>query len=142
MDEPIIITFFFAAILIFGGVLFAVISFSKRGIKSLDMEKYRCRWMEIEGQLNRNDDMTYTLSILHADALLDKALKEKNIPGKTMGERMKQLQGKWTNGNGVWAAHKLRNKLAHEPETVKLDYDRTKQALVAFKQALKDIGAI
>jgi len=142
MEEPAVVILFFAAIFIFGGILFAVISLSKRGIRSLDVEKYRCRWMEIESGLNRNDDKSFALSILNADSLLDKALREKNIPGKTMGERMKQLQGKWTNGNGVWAAHKLRNRIAHEPEDLRIDYDRTRQALVAFKQALKDVGAI
>ena len=98
--------------------------------------------MEIECRLRRENESEYPLCILHADALLDKALRERGTSGKTMGERMKQLQGKWTNGNGVWAAHKLRNKIAHEPETVKLDYERTRQALGAFKQALKDVGAI
>ncbi len=142
MDQPIALIFFFAAILIFGGILFAIIAFTKRGIRSLDVEKYRCRWMEIEGQLVKDDPKTYSLCILNADSLLDKALREKNIPGKTMGERMKQLQGKWTNGNGVWAAHKLRNRIAHEPEGLNLDYDRTRQALGSFKQALKDVGAI
>ncbi|NCS83173.1 hypothetical protein GW746_02030 [Candidatus Saccharibacteria bacterium] len=115
---------------------------TKRGARSLDVEKYRCRWMEIEGKLSRDDASSYSLCILHADSLLDKALKERGVSGKTMGERMKQHQGKWTNGNGVWAAHKLRNRIAHEPEAVQLDYDRTRHALVAFKQGLKDVGAI
>lgn len=142
MDQPIMMILFFAIIFILGGALFALVSLSKRGIRSLDVEKYRCRWMEIESQLDRNDERSFTLCILQADSLLDKALKEKNISGKTMGERMKQFQGKWTNGNGVWAAHKLRNRIAHEPESLRLEYDRTKQALIAFKQGLKDVGAI
>lgn len=142
MDPSITLILFVAAILIGGGMLFTIISISKRGSKSLDVEKYRSRWMKIESQLDNKNTDSYTLSILNADSLLDKALKEKGIAGKTMGERMKQMQGKWTNGNGLWAAHKIRNKIAHEPETLNLDYARTKQALVAFKQALKDVGAI
>ena len=142
MDQPIALTLFFSAILIFGGVLFVAISVAKRGVRSLDVEKYRCRWMEIEGKLSRSDTSSYPLCILHADSLLDKALRERGVNGKTMGERMKQYQGKWTNGNGVWAAHKLRNRIAHESDSLQLDYDRTRHALVAFKQGLKDVGAI
>ena len=76
-----------------------------------------------------------------ADKLLDQALRDRGLSGKTMAERMKQYQGKWSNGNGVWAAHKLRNRLAHETD-VRIDYDRARQALIAFKQGLKDVGAI
>lgn len=141
MDGSITTMLFIAAVLIGGGVLFAIVSLSRRG-SVLNVEKYRSRWIEIEGQLDRNNPQTFSLCILHADSLLDKALRERGISGKTMGERMRQMQGKWTNGNGVWAAHKIRNRIAHEPETINLDYERTKQALISFKQALKDVGAI
>lgn len=141
MDQSVIIIFFFAAILIFGGLLFVIISFTKGSTRTLDQDKYRSRWMRIESQLQRTNEASYTVAIMEADKLLDQALRERGLQGKTMADRMKQCQGKWTNGNGVWAAHKLRNKLAHETD-VRIDYERSRQALVSFKQALKDIGAI
>lgn len=141
MDQTLSILFFFSAILIFGGLLFAVISMAKNSPRTLDVEKYRSRWMAIETKLSRNNEDSYVLCVIEADKLLDQALREKGLSGKTMAERMKQCQGKWTNGNGVWAAHKLRNRLAHDTD-VKIDYERSRQALVAFKQGLKDVGAI
>ena len=141
MDSPIGVIFFFAAILIFAGILFAVITLTKRGGSTLDVEKYRTRWMTIEQQLKRDELSSYHMSVLNADTLLDHALKDKGIAGTTMGERMKQAQQKWSNANNVWSAHKLRNQIAHEPD-VRLDYDGARRALAAFKQALKDLGAI
>ncbi len=141
MDQSLTILFFFSAILIFGGLLFAIISLTKNGPRTLDQNKYRSRWMSIEARLKRDDENSYTVCIFEADKLLDQALRDRGLAGKTMGERMKQYQGKWSNGNGVWAAHKLRNTIAHETDA-KVDYTRTKQALVAFKQGLKDLGAI
>ena len=141
MDQTTSIILFFSAILIFGGLLFAVISMAKNSPRSLDVDKYRSRWMKIETALSRSDEHSYIVCVLEADKLLDQALREKGLSGKTMAERMKQCQGKWSNGNGVWAAHKLRNRLAHETD-VRIDYERSKQALVAFKQGLKDVGAI
>ncbi len=141
MDQNLSIIFFFSAILIFGGLLFIAISFTRNSPRTLDVEKYRSRWLSIETKLKRDDENTYVLCIYDADKLLDQVLRERGFSGKTMGERMKQCQGKWTNGNGVWAAHKLRNRLAHEDD-VRVDYERTRQALVAFKQGLKDLGAI
>lgn len=141
MDSAMTIILFFSAILIFGGLLFAIISIAKNSPRTLDQDKYRSRWMSIETRLKRDDENSYTVCVFEADKLLDQALRDRGLSGKTMADRMKQCQGKWTNGNGVWAAHKLRNKLAHESDA-KVDYDRAKQALVAFKQGLKDMGAI
>ncbi len=141
MDQTVSIIFFFSAILIFGGLLFVFVSLAKNSPRVLDQDRYRSRWMAIESRLKRDEENSYTVCVLEADKLLDQALRDRGINGKTMAERMKQCQGKWTNGNGVWAAHKLRNRLAHETD-VRLDYDRARQALIAFKQGLKDMGAI
>lgn len=141
MDDSVSVILFVSGILIFGGLLFALISVLKRAPRALDVEKFRSRWMRIEGKLQRSDPHTHMICVMEADTLLDQALRERGVIGKTMADRMKQYQGKWTNGNGVWAAHKLRNKLAHETD-VHIDYERARQALVAFKQALKDVGAI
>ena len=81
------------------------------------------------------------MAILNADKLLDQALRQRGFKGETMGERMKSAQNVWSNANHVWTAHKVRNRIAHE-SGVKVDYDITRRALVAFKQALKDVGAI
>lgn len=136
--EPVL---FISAVLIFGGIIFAVISLTNKSPKLLDITQYRSRWLSIETSLKRDEPASYTLSIVEADKLLDKALKERAYKGETMGDRMKKCQGKWTNGNGVWAAHKLRNRLVHETD-FQIDYERSRQAIAAYKQALKDLGAI
>jgi hypothetical protein len=141
MDQSASMIFFFAAILIFGGLLFVFISMAKHSPRALDVEKYRSRWLSIETGLSRDNTSSHTLCVLNADKLLDQALRDRGISGKTMAERMKNCQGKWTNGNGLWAAHKVRNRLAHETDAT-IDYDRAKQALIAYKQGLKDVGAI
>lgn len=141
MDESISVILFLAAILVFGAILFAVISLTKRGPARMDVSKYQTRWLAIEHSMKRDEESTYHMSILNADSLLDQALKDKGISGATMGERMKQMQKKWSNANNVWAAHKLRNKIAHESD-VKIEYESARRTLMAFKQALKDVGAI
>jgi hypothetical protein len=69
------------------------------------------------------------------------ALRERKFRGKAMGERMKSAQQVWSNANHVWAAHKIRNRIAHEPD-MHLTYDIAARSLAAYKQALKDLGAI
>lgn len=133
------LVFFLAAVLIVGALLFAVITMTKGGKRYLDTDKYRSKWLEIEQKLTRDDTASHQLCILNADKLLDQALKEKGLQGATMGERMKAV--KWSNANAVWAAHKLRNQIAHESD-VKVDYDMARRALAGFKLGLKDIGAV
>jgi hypothetical protein len=141
MDHTLSIIFFFTAVLIFGGLLFAVIALARKGPRGLDVEKYRSRWMTIEQQLKADEANSFQMCILNADKLLDQALQEKGVAGSTMGERMKNLQAKWSNANNVWTAHKLRNQIAHETD-VRIDYLSARRALASFKQALKDVGAI
>jgi hypothetical protein len=139
MDTSLI--FFFAAILIVAGMLFAAITLTKKGSRNLDVDKYRLRWLQIEQQLKKDEQSSYHLSVLNADKLLDQALRERGIRGTTMGERMKTVKDTWTNANAVWTAHKLRNQIAHEMDAV-VSYEDARRALSGFKQALKDVGAI
>ncbi|HEX6416453.1 MAG TPA: hypothetical protein VFZ62_02910 [Candidatus Saccharimonadales bacterium] len=139
MDTSII--FFFAAILIVAGLLFAVITMTKKGGSRLDVDKYRLRWLKIEQQLKRDEVTSYHITVLEADKLLDLALRERGVKGETMGERMKNTKETWSDRNAIWTAHKLRNQIAHEADAV-VTYDDARRALAGFKQGLKDLGAI
>jgi hypothetical protein len=79
--------------------------------------------------------------VLNADKLVDQALRESGINGETMGERLKSSATKFSDLNGLWTAHKLRNRIAHEPD-VAVSYDEARYALNCFRKALKDLGAI
>jgi hypothetical protein len=139
MDQSII--FFFAGVLVVGGLLFAVISLTKKGPKQLDVEHYRVKWMEIEQQLKKDEPATFSVVVLNADKLLDQALQARGLKGSTTADRMKSASKLFTNRNYVWSAHRLRNKIAHDAD-VRVTYDDARRALGDFKRALKDVGAI
>lgn len=139
MEGSLIILF--ASVLIIGALVLVVISLKNTGGSSLNVEKYRIKWLAIEQKLKPDDAASHHLCVLNADKLLDQSLRERGFAGNTMGERMKSAQKTWTDANAIWSAHKLRNKIAHDPE-VKVDYGDAKLALARFRQALKDVGAI
>lgn len=132
---------FIVGVLVVGVLLIAVITLTKKGAAQLDVDKYRSKWMTIEGQLSRDNQSSCTLAVLNADKLLDQALRERGVKGQTMGERMKNAKTTWSNANAVWTAHKLRNQIAHESDH-QVTYDDARRAIAGFKQALKDMGAI
>jgi hypothetical protein len=135
------VLFLLIGVLIVAVVLILYISVTRKESPGLNREKYQARWLEIENSIDRNNMAACHLAILSADKLLDQALKDRHFAGEKMAERMKAADKKWTKANHVWAAHKIRNRLAHEPD-VKISYELTLQSLGAFKQALKDLGAI
>lgn len=123
--------------------LLALVAMTLMGKRRHDfnVEEYQTRWLKIENGLVKGERQTYNLAVLNADKLLDRALVELGLPGKTMGERMKRVNERFTKANAVWYAHKLRNQIAHESD-FELDYNEASRALAAFRQALKDLGAI
>ena len=132
----ILIAIFLVAVV---GVVYLV--FTRKSSPKLNIEKYQTKWLAVENSVSRNNSASWQLAIFNADKLVDLALKERRFAGQTMGERMKSAEKVWSNVNHIWGAHKIRNRLAHETD-VHLTYETTLRALTAFKQALKDLGAI
>ncbi len=106
---------------------------------TLKTEYYQARWRELQ-KLLRNKDR-WDVALIEADNLLDIALKKKRIRGGSMGERLVKAQRLFTENDSVWAAHKLRKQIESEPE-FKLTEKDLKNALIALRQALKDLGAL
>ncbi len=134
-----IIVLMFVVIIVIGVGLMIIIALTRKGPVGLNREQFRSKWLTIEGSLS-DDPNTHQLAVLNADKLLDSALKARGFKGETMGERLKSARAAFKNNNAVWAAHKLRNQIAHEEVVVKKQ--TILQALSAFKRALKDIGAL
>ncbi len=113
--------------------------FLKSRPKSLNKEYFRQKWQESQGFCK--DKATWPLAIINADKLVDEALKKRKYRGKTMGERLVAAQRDISDNDGVWFAHKLRNRLVHEVDTQLREAD-VKKALLGLRQALKDMGAL
>lgn len=132
---------FIIAIIIAGVFLIVAMMLTKKRAHKFDVEEYQTRFLKIENRLNKNNPATFAMTIISGDKLLDKALMEAGVPGKTMGERLKKSGDKFSDVNAVWRAHKLRNMIAHEDD-MDLSFKQAAGALAIYKQALKDLGAI
>ena len=130
-----------AAALIIGGLLMLFIQFTSGRRQVLDVEMYRKVWHVIQRSMDTKHADGMQMAIMKADKLLDKAMRESGTKGSTMGERLKTRKGMWTNENAVWAAHKLRNQIAHD-DHVSLSEQTAKRAMAGYERALKDLGAL
>lgn len=138
-----ILVFMFIAIVFVGVVMLVIIATARRSPKSIDKEYYQGRIQQIEGLLESGGDSDAHMAILNADKLLDNALKARGFKGETMGDRLKSTnkKGVFKNENAIWAAHKLRNRIAHE-ENITVNAGQAKKVINTFKSGLKDLGAL
>ena len=135
-----VVTFILAVLIVAVFVFVAILLTGKRGYH-FNVQNYQAHFLAIENKLKQENPASYVTTIIEGDKLLDKAMVEMGIPGKTMGDRLKKAGDKFSNLNAVWRAHKLRNAIAHETG-FEVSFRQATNALVVYKQALKDLGAI
>lgn len=126
-----------AVFLVFDFFLVSWIFWRKRKQKgfSVDQQEYiRSHWIRILDMSQNNPNA----AVLDADKLLDYALARKGFRG-TLGEKLKKAKNRFSDINGIWIAHKLRNKIAHELSQISLT--EAQNALRKFKRGLQDLGA-
>src|SRR3990167_11221056 len=134
MNKWILIVLVIAVLLVGLFIIFLFARINKRRKQPL---KFRENWLEIQ-RLCTNKD-TWTLAVINADKLLNEALKQKRIKGKTMGERMVAAQRQFSDNDSVWYAHNLAKKLL-EDSSKALRQAQAKKSLVGVRQALIDLG--
>lgn len=137
--DSVVVAMFIGVVTV-GLILLAVISMTRNRAPGLDIETFRSKWLKIESSV-LGEEASSHLAILNADKLLDEALKARGFKGKTMGSRMKNAGTTLSNNNAVWAAHKLRNRIAHESD-VSIQAKTVRYTLQSFKKALQDLGAL
>ena len=121
-------------VLVAAGIIFAI----KRP-KKLKVDRFVASWRELQGYCR--DKATWPVAITQADKLLDVALKKRKLKGKTMGERLVSAQRLFSDNDDTWFSHNLAKKIAAQAD-LKLKESDVKDALMGFRQALRDIGAL
>ena len=107
--------------------------------KKLKTTKYQDKWRELQGYCK--DKETWKDAVIAADKLLDSALRRRKFKGGSMGERLVSAKKYFTNNDAVWFSHNLYKKVVSDAD-LKLKEEDVKRALLGFRQALRDVGAL
>ena len=126
-----IIIFFVASAAIF---FYFWKKYRRKGLRPDQLQYIKAHWIRIIDSFDSHSHQ----AVMDADKLLDYVLKCYGYEGH-LGEKLKVAKGHFSDLDGVWSAHKLRNTLAHEFK--QLSQDEGRRALRQFKQALNDLGA-
>lgn len=113
-------------------ILVFVLSRQKRGFSQSDRQRFQEHWRNIQAAHD------FRHAIMDADKLLDQMLSRWGYSGQ-LGDKLKRADKVFTNINGLWQAHKLRNRLAHELD-FNVSADEARKALKQFEAAYRDLG--
>jgi len=100
------------------------------------------KWSSVMNKLEKNNESDYKLALIEADNIFDDLLRKIGYQGEDMGERLKQItEAQLANIDELWQAHKVRNRIAHEPG-FKLTYSQAKRAIEIYQQAMEDLEVL
>ncbi len=99
------------------------------------------RWNEIMHHIDSINEGEWKYAVIEADKLVDDQLKDR-FAGETMGERLMNIdKTQLLSIDGLWEAHKVRNRLAHDVNYF-LRHAEAVRAIRLFEATLKELGAI
>ena len=112
-----------------------------RYLSAEDKAMVHVRWHELEQQVAKGGRSRFANAIVEADKLVDHCLKRLEVPGDTLGERLRNGRNRFSDYQGMWDAHKARNQIVHEVDKEVLSFE-AKSVMAKFKRALQDLGAL
>lgn len=115
-------------------VVYVLYRRSKKKFSESDLRFFKEQWAKIQASPDAKH------AILDADKLLNVVLRKKSFQGG-VGDQLKKAEKFFSDVNGVWSAHKLRNRVAHELD-MRVSMGERTSALKSFEKALKDLGAL
>ena len=99
-------------------------------------------WAQIRLRLDSSREADCKLAIIEADSFVDDALGKSGFSGANFGDRLMNISpGSLISLDGLWWAHKVRNRIAHEQDYF-LRYTEARQAIGYFEQVLKELKLI
>jgi len=99
-------------------------------------------WESVLAKMEKKDESSYKLAVIEADKILDDLLKKIGYLGDDMGERLKKITAaQLSNIDEVWQAHRVRNRVVHEPD-FQLTRPQAKRAIEIYQKALEDLEMI
>lgn len=84
-------------------------------VAKAEKPKVNDEWQRVLDHMASGNPNEWKLGIIAADNLLDSLVKAMQVPGESLGERLKNIESSdFGTLNEAWEAHKVRNRIAHE----------------------------
>lgn len=140
MENWLAVIFVLAFILALGALIL-IYSKKEKRVSAKQLARIAAAKKKVEDLLSRKDPDLAKQALIEADKLTDNILKLK-MQGRDMGERLKSSRRFFPEREvyqGVWEAHKLRNRVVHEVD-FRVTEGQLRKAIGDFKKGWKILG--
>ncbi len=101
------------------------------------------KWKIIVEHSESNVESNWRLAIIEADIMLDELLDKLNLPGNTIGEKLKAVEpSDFRTLDSAWEAHKARNMVAHEGQGYLLNQRDTRRVISHYEAVFREFFLI
>jgi hypothetical protein len=103
----------------------------------------KTRWGKIVQLSQSQNSSDWRLSIIEADIILDELLSKLQLPGNTMGDKLKAVeQSDFLSIDAAWEAHKARNNIAHEGNDFLLNQREAARIISLYESIFREFEMI
>lgn len=101
------------------------------------------KWELVENHINSDDENKWKLAIIEADIILDELLTTLNLPGQTIGDKLKAVEpSDFDSIEEAWEAHKIRNAIAHEGSDFLINQREAKRVIKLYQKVFEEFEII
>jgi hypothetical protein len=101
------------------------------------------KWVLVQEHINSDDPNKWKLAILEADIILSELLDTLNLPGTSIGEKLKAIEpSDFTNIENAWEGHKIRNEIAHQGSDFLINQREAKRIIGLYQTVFEEFKII
>lgn len=100
-------------------------------------EWYMNRWNIVIGYMQGKEEAIWRIGILEADNLLDEILSDRGYRGLTLADKLKMAG--FNTIDLAWAAHKIRNRIAHDGSRFILSERIAQNTIELYRAVFKEL---
>ncbi|MBI4155884.1 MAG: hypothetical protein HY507_01475 [Candidatus Zambryskibacteria bacterium] len=106
-------------------------------------ESINPQWEQILNHIESTNENDWRQSIMEADIMLGQILDEMNLPGETMGDKLKAVdRNDFITIDRAWEAHKVRNLIAHEGSGFILTQRQARETITLYQKVFEEFKII
>ncbi len=107
------------------------------------LEAKNPRWEYVEKLFESHNPNDWRVAIIEADTILDELVQSMKFPGDNLGERLKSATtNQFPTLQSAWAAHLIRNKIAHDGVNFHLSEREAQMTKKHFEFVFRDMKVI
>lgn len=101
------------------------------------------KWKQIVAHSESQVPSDWRLCIIEADIILEDLLGTLNLPGDTIGDKLKAVEkSDFLTLDSAWEAHKVRNQIAHEGSNFLLNQREARRVISLYEAVFKEFHII